>query len=496
MFDLVVRGASLYDGSGEPPMREDVAVSSGRIAARGDLARAEAARTLDATGLALAPGFVDIHTHYDLGLAWPGLTDHVLRQGITTVVGGNCGIGDADVERVLGDARAARLGVHVGLLASYGPLRSRVIARSEGRSATADEARAVSLEVERALEAGALGLSWGPYHANALASQEELVCAARVLARARKPLVVHRRDEGSHALEATEEALEIARLSGASLQISHLKIAGRRNWPRFPDLLAAIESARESIDVTTDVYPYDGSLTYLNAILPQSQKADGRLRERLATDEGRNAAREAARLWFRERQPAEKIVLVAPSHPDVPRGGTLVDAARALGVEDPAEAALRVMEADPEGLGGWATYRDMMKAEHVEQALDLEGSAIASDSVPEHDGRPAAHPRCYGTFARALARAFERGGERGLARAVARATSIPAARVSLRERGLVRPGSVADLVVFDPSRLRDAASYAEPERYPEGIRFVIVRGEVALSMGEPTGTRSGEVIRA
>ena len=187
-------------------------------------------------------------------------------------------------------------------------------------------------------------------------------------------------------------------------------------------------------------------------------------------------------------------MLVAPSHPQAPRGGTLVDAARALGIEDPAEAALVMIGADPEGLGGWATYRDMMKVEHVEAALDLAGCAIASDSVPEGDGRPAAHPRCYGTFARALERAHARSGERGLADAIARATRIPAERFGLADRGVVREGARADLAIFEAASLRDAASYAEPERYPTGIRHVIVSGTLALEAGEPTGARAGEVL--
>jgi N-acyl-D-aspartate/D-glutamate deacylase len=154
-----------------------------------------------------------------------------------------------------------------------------------------------------------------------------------------------------------------------------------------------------------------------------------------------------------------------------------------------------VIARDPAGTGGWATYREMMKSEHVAAALEIDGCAIASDSVPEDDGRPAAHPRCYGTFARALASAWERGGERGLARAVAQATRIPADRFGLADRGRIAAGASADLVLFAPAELRDAASYAEPERYPTGIRHVFVRGAKALAAGEPTGARAGEVIR-
>lgn len=496
MFDLVVRGALVLDGSGGPAVREDLAVLGGKIAARGaDFPASSARQTLDATGLVLAPGFVDIHTHYDLALGWPALTEHLLRQGITTVVGGNCGIGEADVAAVLGEAERQKLGVHVGLLASLGPLRSLVVERGEGRAATLAEARATAERVAAALDAGALGLSWGPYHANALASREELVEACRPLGSRRKPFVIHRRDEGVRALEATEEAIEIARTAGASLHVSHVKVAGRANWGQFDRLVDRLGRARGELDVTSDVYPYDGSLTYLSAILPQAMKADGKLLERLATAAGLEEARLAAEKWFLDRQPADKIVLVAPAHPGVPRGATLAEAARALEVGDPARAALEVIARDPAGTGGWATYREMMKVEHVEAALELEGCAIASDAVPEDDGRPAAHPRCYGTFARALARARERGGERGLADAVARATRIPADRMNLADRGRLDVGASADLVLLDSAALRDTASYAEPERYPEGIRHVFVRGRHALAAGEPTGARAGEVLR-
>jgi N-acyl-D-amino-acid deacylase len=493
VLDLIVRGARLFDGSGGAPLEADVGVAGDRITDTGDLSRAEARVVVDGRGLAVAPGFVDIHTHYDLAIDWPGLSDHCVRQGITTVVGGNCGIGDADVRATLERAARARLGLHVAQLAPFGPIRSTVVDRALGRAATSEEGRRTGEAVERALDAGALGLSFGPYHANSLASTEELAAAARALVAHGAPLVVHRRDEGAKALEATDEVLAIARDAGCRLQVSHLKIAGRMNWPRFDDMLRSIERARASgLDVACDVYPYEASLTYLNAILPSALKGDGKLLERLASERGRAEARAAAEKWFVERQPADRIVLITPTHPAVARGSNLVEAAKALGLE-PAEAALTIMANDPKAEGGWAIYRDMMKADHVETALELPDTAIASDSVPEDDGTPTAHPRCYGTFARALARAAAKG-ELALADAVRRATSLPCERVGLKHRGLVAKGASADLVIFDTTRLRDAASYTDPQRYPEGIVSVIVAGKLALDRGEPTGARAGSVL--
>lgn len=495
MHDLIVRDGTVFDGTGAPPVRADVAISGGRVTAIDTLPPGGAAREIDASGALVTPGFVDIHTHYDLCVDWPGLTAHCLRQGITTVIGGNCGLGDPDVGALLARTERARLGVHLGVLAPFGPIRGLVIPRAEARVARTDELPLVEGAVARALDAGALGLSWGPYHGNTLASPDELAVAVRAAARRGKPLVVHRRSEGVHGLAATRETIALARSCGARLQISHLKAAGRTHWGQFEPVLALIDEARKDLDLAVDVYPYDASLTYLSAMLPNDMSAAGTLLELLRHRESRAKARAALGVWFAERQGPENVVVHEPALPQVARGSSLLVAARALGEDDPAEAALRLIEADPRGTGGWATYRHTMAPEQVEHALDLSYAAVASDAVPEEDGSgisSSTHPRCFSTFARALARAGARG-EDALARAVRQTTTLPASRFGL-DRGRLAVGAPADLVVL--RGLRDLATHEVPDRYPGGVDAVVVAGRVALLGGLVTGEGGGVVLRA
>ncbi len=494
MHDLLVRGGLVFDGTGAPPRVADVAIADGRVVAVDALPAGGAAREVDASGAWVVPGFVDIHTHYDLCVDWPGLTDHCLRQGITTVVGGNCGLGEADPGALLERAAQARLGVHLGVLAPFGPIRGQVVPRAEGRPARADEVPLVEAAVAQALDQGALGVSWGPYHGNTLASPDELRAAVRAAAGRGKPFVVHRRSEGVQGLAATREALDLARATGARLHVSHLKAAGRTHWGQFEPVLEALEAARADHDVAVDVYPYDASLTYLSAMLPNELVAAGALLDLLRTREGRGRARAAVTTWFAERQGPEHVVVHEPAVEGLPRGTSLLALARAMGVDDPAEAALRLIEADPRGTGGWTTYKHTMAPEQVEHVLDLPWASIASDAVPEEDGSglsSSTHPRAFSTFARALSRAAPRGHE-ALARAVRQVTSLPASRFDL-DRGLLGPGRPADLVVVRD--LRDLATHEAPARYPAGVEAVVVAGRLALVDGAPTAERAGAVLR-
>lgn len=494
MFDLVIRGGQVFDGSGEPARVADVLITDGAVAAVTPPNAEQAGRELDASGAWVLPGFVDVHTHYDLCLDWDALSAHCLRQGITAVIGGNCGLGDPDVAAVLARAERARLGVHFGVLAPFGPLRSQVVPRAEGRAATAAERDLVRGAVAGALDAGALGLSWGPYHANTLADDDELRAALRPLAGRGLPFVVHRRSEGEDALEATREAVSLAASVGAPLQVSHLKVAGRANWDHMAQVLELLEQARREHDVTVDVYPYDASLTYLSAVLPTELKADGRVHAHLADPAGRARARAGIARWFQDRQGPEQILIHEPGL-SLPRGITLLDASARLGLDDPIEAALRLIESDPAGTGGWTTYLAMMAPAHVQEILRLPYAAVASDAVPEEDGSglgSSTHPRAFSSFVRALLAAAD-DGPQALADCVRRATAFPADRYRLG-RGRLTAGAPADVLVLREPQ--DMATHRAPAQYPSGVAAVVVGGRVALIDGEPTGESRGELLRA
>lgn len=492
-FELILRGGRVFDGSGAPATECDLGVGGGKILALGDLANLRAGREIDLEGASVLPGFVDVHTHYDLCLDWPELSDHCLRQGITSVIGGNCGLGEADTGAVLSHAQRVGLGIHFGVLAPLGPLRSRVVPRAEGRAATPAERDRLASEVETALAAGALGVSWGPYHANALMDAAEIEAALAPAAKVGRPWCVHRRREGIGGLEATQEALELARAAGVPLQISHLKAAGKLSWDSLEPVLECVDAARSEQDLSVDVYPYDASLTYLSAMIPDALKSDGGLAAVLRDPTQRPDAARGVEAWFERRMGPEAIVILEPSLEAVERGSTLAEAAIALGT-DPTEAALRLIAAEAHTTGGWAIYREMMDPKQVEAVLDLPYAAVASDAVPEEAGDAiSAHPRAFASFTRALARA-ERISPARFADAVRQATRLPADRFGLKERGRIEVGAAADLVVL--SALEEGASYRDPCVYPRGIDYVLVSGHVALEAGEPTGVRAGSLLRS
>ena len=316
-----------------------------------------------------------------------------------------------------------------------------------------------------------------------LADEAELEAAAGVAAGCDRPFVVHRRCEGRNVLEATREVLGIARRTGCSLHISHLKVAGAAWWDRFETLIGELEAARDEISLGFDVYPYDGSLTYLSAMIPGRWKADGGLSRRLTDETLRGEIRSGIEGWFRDRQGPEDVLVFARHMPELKPGGSLLAATRTLGLADPAEAALAIIRADPETTGGWAAYRNMMSASQVAAIRSHELALVASDAVPEVFGMAeTSHPRAWGTFARVLREALD-GGEAHLGRELVRVTRGPAERFGLAGLGRLTPGAAADLVLIDPAALRDRASYETPACYPDGIIEVRVAGQRVLRDG-------------
>lgn len=496
-FDRILTGLTIIDGLGAAPFQTDIGIKAGRISALGDLSSRDAKVRESFVDRIATPGFIDIHTHYDFCLGWSGLADHCYRQGVTTVVGGNCGLGPAKLKDHFAWAETQMLGLRYGVLASHGPLRSRLIPRAEGRAARPEERHALQQLVHQALDDGALGVSFGPYHENSLADERELQASVRAAAACQKPFVVHRRCEGQNVLEATREVIRLAKEAKAPLHISHLKVAGKANWSQYEQMRKELEQAKNAISVGFDVYPYDGSLTYLSAVLPSSFKADGRLAERLEDSAQRQAMRVAIRDWFEQRQGPEQILVFAKHMPQLSglRGPNLAAAAAALNLDDEAEAALAIIAADPQATGGWAAYLSMMSSQHVDELCRDSQSIIASDAVPETDGMSQdTHPRAYGTFAKCLAAALRQSPEE-LARIMPRLTSRPAERYRLKELGRLAQGAVADIVILDPEQLEDLASYEEPARYPKGIESVYLGGERVWHEGQRDRRVRGQVLR-
>lgn len=529
--DLLLRGGIVVDGSGGPPYRADVAVSDGRIAAVTKSRTMRAPEVLDVRGLVVAPGFIDLHTHSDLAIfACPG-AHNSLTQGVTTEVVGNCGSsaapklgeGRASVDeearslgvsarwRTFGEYLKAvarcRPAVNVAALVGHAQLRTAVLGFEQRRPTSAEQREMEGL-LHSALQEGALGFSTGLFYApSGYAEVDEIVGLARQVAVRGGVYATHLRHEGRAVEAAVEEALEAARRSGVRLEISHHKSAGRRNWGLVRRTLARIRRARrEGAEVGVDVHPYRAWHTDLSALLPPwvHEGGDPALLARLG-DPGMRAKiaedlKEATEEW--ENSIAEDGWRLLEYHtaptPQLRQyeGLRLSTVARRRR-QRPLEAFFDLLQ---EGrAAGEVIGFDMAEAD-VQRVLADPLSVVASDGwTSSWEGplsRRGIHPRAFGTFPRILGRYVRRLQLLSLGSAIRKMTGEPARRLGLRDRGLIRPGWRADLVVLDPQRVGDRATYRSPRRPAAGILHVIVGGAMVLRDGALTGIRAGVVLRA
>jgi N-acyl-D-amino-acid deacylase len=524
MLDVLVRGGTVIDGTGGPARRADVAVEGDRIREVGHLPDVAAAQVIDAAGLIVTPGFVDMHSHADYVL--PGLptADSKVRQGFTLEVVGNCGASPAPLTDAcrqdaidasgivlpplpwdwrsfgsyLGRLREQGTSINVAPLVGHGAVR--ILAMGMRASAPEPtELRTMESAVRQAMDEGAVGFSTGLiYPPGVYADTGEIVALARAAGRAGGFYASHIRGEGETLLEAIGEAIEVGRQAGVAVEVSHLKAAGRPNWPKMARGIELIEAARaEGLDVSADMYPYPAGSTALSSLLPDWAHAGGRPallarlrdpaeRTRLRTAlDGPGLARDAG--W-------DRIVISAcPPHP-VYEGRSLADVATARRA-DPPEALFDVL-VDADGEGDMILF--MMSEDNVTLGLRQPWVMIGSDGEgraaegPYASGKP--HPRNYGTVPRFLGHYVRERRILSLEAAVHKLTSLAASKLGLRDRGVVRAGAWADLVVFDAERIAETSTFEAPHRYPEGIPWVLVNGKPVVAAGRHTGARPGRVV--
>jgi len=470
--DLLITGGTVIDGSGSPGRAADVAVTGDSIAAIGDLSDWRAVERIDASGLTLSPGFIDVHTHDDRAvLSGPDMTPKV-SQGVTTVVTGNCGVSLAPFVgtppppmNLLGGeewyrfptfagyraaVEAEPAAVNQAMLVGHTSLRAQVMDDLD-RPATAREGAAMRDLLEEALEAGAIGLSTGLAYKPALASStDEVAAVAEGLAAHGGLYTTHMRDEGDAILEAMDEAFEVGRRARVAAVISHFKCCGRNNWGRAKEAVAHLRAAQEGQKVEADVYPYTASSTVLEAkSIAQSERV---------------------------------TVTWSDSHPDM-SGRDLHEIAADWGM-GLTEAAAKLQPAG-------AVYHQMDEADLM-HILAAGGAMIGSDGLP-HDKHP--HPRLWGTFPRVLGRYARSKGLFSMEEAVHRMTGLPAAVFGLEGRGTVAAGAQADLVIFDAENVEDRATFDDPKQPAAGIDRVIVNGKTVWQEGAWSGARSGRVLQ-
>ena len=524
MIASIIEGAAIYDGSASAPASTDLAIVDDRIVLVGDLSEREAHERIDGRGLALAPGFIDVHSHSDeLWLALPGCDGKIL-QGVTTEIGGNCGMSPAPLhglarERKREDAAAYGIEVewtdldgffslversgtalNVAMLAGLGTTRRSIRGDRAGRL-EAEQLRAECALVSEAIEQGALGVSSGLiYTPSRFADVAELSALARAAREAGAGRYVsHLRNEGDDLLGAVEEALEVGRLADVTVQFSHHKAAGKKNWGKVHRSLAMLEAARASgRPVFADAYPYVASWTDLDTILPDDARDGGRERilERLA-DPATSAAL-ALRLELDYGKIWNDILITnVASERNAELAGLRIDEIARRRRLSPARAALQLLL--EEKLEVQAIFFTMDE-DDVAAVLSARFTCIGSDaSVRATSGataRGVPHPRTFGTFPRVFGRFVRGRGTLELAEAVRRMTSLPAEIFGLKDRGRIERGAFADLVLFDPERIVDTATYEKPYAYPHGIEGVWVNGRAVVRNGATTGALPGRVLRS
>jgi N-acyl-D-amino-acid deacylase len=523
-MEIVIRDVQIVDGSGDPAFYGDIGIQDGRFVYFGPGCKYPRELEVKGDGLTAAPGFFDIHSHSDYYLLVNPLAESKVRQGVTTEIGGNCGysaapiFGKAREERVkvyqdlfgldlpwegvgeyLAHLDRQRIAVNFGLLIGHNTVRASVMYGSD-KAPSSEELEQMVQVVKEGMREGAVGFSTGLIYSPACFSEaNEMIALCKAVREEGGIFTTHMRSEGNRLLEAVDEVIGVAEKAGIPLQISHLKTSGTKNWKKLDDLFERIESAQgRGVDVTADRYPYTASNTGLSAVLPDWAFEGGtdRMMERYKDPEIREKLRREIETEHPEEDYFERIMISAVTRPENHRyvGRRVKECAREEG-KDPVEFICDLLLSERNMVD--AIYFTM-KPENLSRILKKPYVMIGSDSGaksldgPLGEGCP--HPRAYGTYPRILQQFVREEGVLSLEEGIRKMTSDPLRRFGIRDRGLIREGLAADLVLFDPEHIKDLSTYEESKKYPSGIEMVLVNGEIVVDGGEHTGRKPGKIL--
>ncbi len=501
--DLIVRNGRIVDGSGNPWYTADVAIQGGRIVAIGRLDTIQSLRVLDARGMVVAPGFIDVHTHSERGIRRIPTADNFVFDGVTSIVTGNCGSSETAIDSFFTELRRDGISVNLATLVGHNSVRHAVMGDAQ-RDPSAEEQSAMEALVEKAMQQGAMGLSTGLiYTPGTYAKTPEVVALARAAAKFNGIYVSHIRNEGNDekgdVFAAIAEAIEVGRAAGIPVEISHFKVSSKKLWGRSTQTIALVERAREEgIDVTVDQYPYTASSTSLSVLLPSWALADGdsAVKVRLNDPKIRKKIRAQMRHTIVDRNGRYRLdyAFVSRCRWDSTLNGKNISQINRLWkrkgtLNNEIRTVLDMVEK-----GGAGMVYHTMSEEDVRRIMKYPHSMVGSDAGVIEFGSGVPHPRGYGSNARVLAEYVRRRKILRIEEAVRKMTSFPAQRFRLMDRGLIRPGMWADIVVFDANLIADKATFQKPHAYSEGFAYVLVNGETVIDHGIHTGARPGKML--
>lgn len=507
--DLLIRNARVIDGTGSPWFLSDVAVTDGHISALGRNLDIEATQTIDAAGRVLTPGFVDVHTHVESSSRRKGLVDNpradnFLRDGVTTIITGNCGGSEIDIAGYANSLKG--LGINVATFIGHNTVRREVVGLDD-RAPTSAEMEKMKAIVERAMRDGAVGFSTGLlYVPGTYAETSEVIELAGVAAEHGGVYATHIREQGAMLHESIIEAITVGIKAEMPVQISHLKVKGPSRWGTIESALELIDSYRaQAVDVVVDAYPYARASTNLGVNLPRwavaGSAADiaGRIEDPATSERIRATMKD---MLEDGGYPDFSFATVARFIPNESYNGLNISEINRLregapNVDGEISTILDMMveggkAGDSQGASMIYHY---MSDDDVDTIFRYPNAAVASDGGVVEYGAGLPHPRSYGTNARVIANYVRDRNVMTLEDAVRRMTSLPARAFSFHDRGIIRPGFAADLVLFDPEEVRDNATFADPHQFSEGFDVVIVNGVVAVQDGRPTNRRGGQFVR-
>ena len=495
-FDTIIRNGRVIDGTGNPAFFADVAIKNGRISLVGKV-EGKASKEVDAAGKLVAPGFIDVHTHAEDIDEMP-LAENFVRMGVTTLVLGNCGSSVANVGDFFGRLEATNVSANVCTLIGHGTVRGRAMGGSFDRPPSAAELQKMREHVDQAMKDGAVGLSTGLiYLPGTFARTDEIIELAKVAAKYDGIYASHMRNEGVDIMEALNELFRIAREARIRAEVSHIKLSGKSAWGRTVEVIEAIERARlEGLDITQDQYAYTASSTGMAQLIPEKYREGGKFRERLADDTQKSAmvADMKQQLKRGGRKDYSYAVIADYRHDRSFNGRNIAEAAeKQYGSRSLKYQIEMVLEIQKNG-GASGVFHSMNESD-LRSFLAHPNTMFASDSGVRRHGQGVPHPRGYGNNARVLGRYVREQKALRMEDAIRRMTSLPAATFGLSERGVLRPGYAADVVVFDPETVEDKARFEDPHHYAVGFHCVLVNGVAVVENDRHTGTRPGQMLR-